>query len=182
MRVLMLGDSHLARLEEGDLERMRSRLGAEVENAAAGGAWSGDLHRQVGARDLTRYDAVVLSIGTNDAHPSTSSSPRALRANVAELLTAAPPATLLRSPGMRRAPVPFDTEAVNVAISSCMDAAADAVRSHGGRLLPTLPILARLGDAAWAADGMHLSRPANALVIAALVAALLPPGVRVPLA
>ena len=73
MRVLMLGDSHLARLEEGDLERMRSRLGAEVENAAVGGAWSGDLHRRVGGRDLARYDAVVLSIGTNDAHLSIDS-------------------------------------------------------------------------------------------------------------
>lgn len=48
MRLLMLGDSHLARLGPREMSRLERGLTAEVDNAAVGGAWCDDL--QLGDR------------------------------------------------------------------------------------------------------------------------------------
>ena len=62
MRVVLLGDSHLARLR-----RELPRLGESVVNAAVGGATVLDLEAQADRVGLAPDDAVVVSVGTNDA-------------------------------------------------------------------------------------------------------------------
>lgn len=169
MRALLLGDSHLANLRQQRLRILESQLEATVDSRAFGGAWSGDLGKQIGNRDLDGFDVVLLSIGTNDTHPAYNSSPDTLRGNLADVLSASSRAVLLRSPGVQHAPRPFDTDELNAAIRTYTEVAATAVTEHGGDLIPTSWILDRLGPAAWSTDGLHLSSDAYDLLLPSLV-------------
>ncbi len=62
MRIVLLGDSHLAHVQE-DLHR----IGSDVVNAAVGGSIVLDLPEQARGVGLRPDDTVVVSIGTNDA-------------------------------------------------------------------------------------------------------------------
>ena len=64
MRIVLLGDSHLARIK-----RELPRLGESVLNAAVGGATVLDLEAQANGAVLTAEDVVVVSVGTNDGAP-----------------------------------------------------------------------------------------------------------------
>ena len=64
MRVVLLGDSHLARVRRDLLV-----LGPDVCNAAEGGASSLDLLAQATGAAVEEDDLVVVSVGTNDAAP-----------------------------------------------------------------------------------------------------------------
>lgn len=65
VRTVFIGDSHVARLR-----RALAGFPGDVHNAAAGGASSRDLFGQAVAVGVRDSDAVVLSVGTNDAAPS----------------------------------------------------------------------------------------------------------------
>jgi lysophospholipase L1-like esterase len=77
MRVVLLGDSHLARVRH-DLHR----IGDDVVNVAVGGALSDVLVAQASSAGITDDDIVVLSIGTNDAAPWKGLTLEAFTANV----------------------------------------------------------------------------------------------------
>lgn len=64
MRIVLLGDSHLARVR-----RDLPLLGADVCNAAEGGATALDLLAQAAGTAVDADDLVVVSVGTNDASP-----------------------------------------------------------------------------------------------------------------
>lgn len=174
MRTLFLGDSHLALLRRHHLAWLEQELGARIENAAFDGAWSGDLRKQIGDRDLRLFDAVLLSIGTNDTHPASKSSPETLHANLADVLAGAPRTILLLSPGVHQAPAPFDTDEVNAMIRGYADIAAQTVTARGGGIIPTLWLLDELGPKAWAPDGVHFSTEAYDRLIPTLARALGP--------
>ena len=65
MRTVLIGDSHLARLNN----ELGSLVATPVIDAARGGASIGDAFRQASSIQLDANDIVVLSIGTNDAAP-----------------------------------------------------------------------------------------------------------------
>lgn len=172
MRALLLGDSHLASLGQQRLGLLESEPEATIDSLAFGGAWSGDLRKQIGHRDLGGFDVVLMSIGTNDTHPACNSSPDTLRGNLTDVLSGNPRAVLLLSPGVQHAPRPFDTGELNAAIRAYTEVAATAVNEHGGDLIPTSWIFDRLGPAAWSADGLHLSPSAYDLLLPSLVDSL----------
>src|SRR6478609_2742014 len=64
MRIVLLGDSHLARVR-----RDLPMVGTGVCNVAEGGASALDLLTQATAADVQESDLIVLSVGTNDAAP-----------------------------------------------------------------------------------------------------------------
>jgi hypothetical protein len=70
VRLVLLGDSHLARVRR-DLHRLRGGGSTEVEivNAAVGGAFVSDLAEQALEVGLQPGDRVAVSVGTNDAAP-----------------------------------------------------------------------------------------------------------------
>lgn len=64
MRIVLLGDSHLARIR-----RDLPALGPDVCNAAVGGASALDLLAQAATASVGEDDVAVVSVGTNDAAP-----------------------------------------------------------------------------------------------------------------
>jgi hypothetical protein len=64
VRIVFLGDSHLARVR-----RDVSIVGPDVCNAAEGGATALDLVPQAAGAAVEEDDLVVFSVGTNDAAP-----------------------------------------------------------------------------------------------------------------
>ena len=64
MRIVLLGDSHLARVR-----RDLTLVGPDVCNAAQGGASTRDLVAQATRAAIHHSDLVVLSVGTNDGAP-----------------------------------------------------------------------------------------------------------------
>lgn len=172
MRALFLGDSHLAQLGRQHLAWLERELASQIENAAFGGAWSGDLRRQVGDRNLRSFDVVLLSIGTNDTHPSFGSSPHALRENLSDVLARVQRSVLLLSPGVKQAPVPDDTVKLNDMIRAYSDVAARTVTARGGALVSSRWVLNELGPRAWESDGLHLSVESYDLLLPSLANAL----------
>ncbi|WP_372729982.1 hypothetical protein [Nocardioides sp.] len=69
-RIVLLGDSHLARVRR-DLDRLACGDSgpADIVNAAVGGADARDLLAQATAAGVGADDRVAVSIGTNDAAP-----------------------------------------------------------------------------------------------------------------
>jgi lysophospholipase L1-like esterase len=166
VRIVLLGDSHLARIQ-----RRLPGIGENVLNAAEGGATVLHLEGQADGADLTGSDVVVVSVGTNDAAPWSNVSVADFRRVLSRFVRSEPAGAwvILLPPGVDEARLgPRDR--TNAVVDEYREAAAAVAASHSARLLDTRPMLAQLGTAAFAKDGLHLSGAAYRLLLPALAA------------
>lgn len=167
MRVLLLGDSHLARLGPDDLVG----LAARVTNAAVGGALATDLAGQLAAIDLGTHDAVVVSVGTNDAAPwqqvPLDDFGRTLAASLPPL-----PLVYVAPPGVDEARTRRGVDRTVALLARWSAVGRAVVERAGGVVVETPVLLAPLGSAAFVDDGLHLTRAAYDLLVPAIAEAL----------
>ncbi|WP_310961649.1 SGNH/GDSL hydrolase family protein [Nocardioides terrisoli] len=149
MEVVLLGDSHLARIR-----RALPRISANAINAAVGGATAADVLTQARAHLPTTNAIAVLSIGTNDARRGTRPEEcrELVKALVAEL---ACPWIYVRPPLTEHA--------------VWGNAIASLRPDH---LIDTPALLAPLGARAIASDGVHLTGSAYELLLPEICTAL----------
>ncbi|WP_110182541.1 SGNH/GDSL hydrolase family protein [Nocardioides solisilvae] len=171
-RVLLLGDSHLARLGP----RVPA-LGAGVVNRARGGASSRDLAGQVAAARADavggRYDAAVVSVGTNDAAPwkqvPLEECASLLAAAVADLPC---PVVLLAPPGVDEARLTRERDRTEAVVAHYRARLSRVVLASDGRVVAPPGLLAPLGPDAFLADGVHLTPAAYDVLLPAVAAAV----------
>ena len=172
MRVVLLGDSHLARVRR-DLHRLAPPQADSVVNAAVGGAVAGALRLQALDVPVAPTDAVVVSIGTNDAAPWSTVTPEQFRRAVEAFLEIpAAVRVLLAPPGLdagagsidpgRR---PDEAAVYSHIVVDLFDAAAATV-------VDSPALLAPLASSAYADDGLHLTGAAYDVLLPAIRAAL----------
>lgn len=185
MRIVLLGDSHLARVRR-DLGRLvcaaagcAASAKPEVVNAAVGGAFAADLVQQAAAVGLGPLDRVALSVGTNDAAPWKQVALAHVRRHVDAFLSATAVARLvyLSPPGVDETSLAATGLAARRdRTNECMDAYGRAIaeRLHhaGAEIVDGRALLDSLGRAGFADDGLHLNGRAYDVVLPALASAL----------
>lgn len=168
-RVVLLGDSHLARLGEAP-----GGLGPDgvetVRNAAVGGAGAGDLLDQARAAGTTADDVLVVSVGTNDAAPWTQPDldgyTEALRRFVDEV--DATRVVLLVAPGVDEARLSGPADRTGRGVAAYAERAAALLGAAGAEVLEAWVLLAPLRERAFVDDGVHLSDEAYDVLLPAL--------------
>jgi lysophospholipase L1-like esterase len=154
VRVVLLGDSHLARVR-----RDLPVLGADVVNLAVGGSCASDLLPQLARAGPTEEDAVVVSIGSNDA--GWRSVPLArFEDHLVTFLDALSTDRLVYL-------APADEPARGHAA-----AATGRFVAVGAQVVDAYALVAGLGDRALEPDGLHLTGAAYAMVLPAIRKAL----------
>lgn len=179
MRIVLLGDSHLDRVRR-DLHRLAPEPGAEVVNAAVGGSFAFELLGQAHGVHLRPEDAVVVSVGTNDAAPWKAVPPYDFEANLRELLDhlvelGTPRRgrlVYLTPPGVDEARLEGPGDRTGAVVASYAAIGARLTTAAGGRVVDALALLAPLGAAAYLDDGVHLTGAAYDLLLPALADAL----------
>lgn len=153
MRVVLLGDSHLARLQLS-----LGRIGDDVVNAAVGGAMADDVLHQAQRLPVRHDDVAVLSVGTNDTFRAVTVDDftQTLADLVARVVTAR---WVYLVPPLRDS-ADYDAAARDVLAGSGSSAVVD---SPG--------LLAPLGDEAFLDDGIHLTEAAYDVLLPAVAAA-----------
>lgn len=165
MRVLITGDSHLARARPRHAE-----IAADTSSRAIGGSVATDLAGQVANLDPAAYDVVLVSVGTNDAgwrDVPLETFTTALEDFVSWAGTT--PVLLMTSPGCVEGRAAQHWSAAKLATFATEGAAL--VTAAGGRVLDTPAVLAHLGDDAFVDDGFHLTSAAYDLLLPAITAA-----------
>lgn len=160
MTVLLVGDSNLARLYHDLPDLARLAFGSDVDCRAVGGAWSGSLRDQIDGRNLSDYDAIILSIGSSDNHPSFASTPAIFKQNLSRELDRGGRWIALVPPGLKRALDPSRTDEVNKLIQVYAGVLTEMITASGGITIDVHAIISRLGPTAFDPDGMHLTRAA----------------------
>jgi lysophospholipase L1-like esterase len=184
VRVVLLGDSHLARVR-----RDLPRLGPSVVNAAVGGASARDLLPQAVTAGVTSADLLVVSVGSNDAAPW-KALPLSEFGSLLDAFLAAVPRSglvLLTSPGVDESRLlsnrDLDAEVIirprsathdrtNAVLSSYAEAARSRFAAEGAVVVDGRTLLADLGPAAYDSDGLHLTGAAYDVLLPALAAAI----------
>lgn len=163
MRIVLLGDSHLARIR-----RQLPLIGKDVVNAARGGATVRDLEAQADGAALTDADVVIVSVGTNDAAPHHEVPVADFRRAIGRVLESTVGAwVVMTPPGVVEARLGAHGR-TNAVVAHYREAAIAAAASHSARLLDTPPLLAHLGTSAFAEDGLHLSGAGHGVLLPAL--------------
>ena len=169
VRIVLLGDSHLARIKP-DLPW----AGQNVVKAAVGGATVHHLEAQAVAESVGRDDVVVLSIGTNDAAPRhvvpVSAFAEALERflgswEVRRWVVILPPGVDERgsdNAGGRTNAMLSEYRAAGIAAAATVDA----------RLVDSRALLLPWGSPAFAQDGLHLSGTGYRVLLAALASVI----------
>lgn len=174
MTILLLGDSHLARLRtQGGQDRLESLLGDRVDNRALGGSTVRDLTAQTADLELPSYDAVVVSLGTNDAAPWGAVPLEDFRAGVAAVVAGAADArwVALTTPGVDGARTP-DGGRGNDVLSEYADALASVVERADGVTVRSRDVISSLAGDGFVDDGFHLSPSAYDLLLPAIAEAV----------
>lgn len=140
MRLVLAGDSHLARVR-----RDLARLPGPVLNVAVGGATTLDLAAQLTV--LAPDDRVAVSVGTNDAAPWKAVP---LDRAVAALRAALAPHRverwlLVTSPGVDEARLGRAADRTNATLSAYGAALGEVVTAAGGSVLDAAALLAPAG-------------------------------------
>lgn len=164
MRIVLLGDSHLARIQ-----RQLPLIGENVLNAARGGATVRHLESQADGAVLSRSDVVIVSVGTNDAAPR-NDVPLADFEQALDRFLGSTPAgarVIMTPPGVDESR-PGAGDRTNALVATYREAATAVAESRSARLLDTPALLAHLGTAAIAGDGLHLSGAAYGVLLPAL--------------
>lgn len=164
MRIVLLGDSHLARIQ-----RELPRIGEVVVNSAVGGATVLDLQAQADRTALSGSDTVIVSVGTNDAAPWNHVPRGDFRLALGRFVRSYPAGTwvIMTPPGVGESRLGAGGR-TNAALAGYRAAAKSVAESHATRLLDTSSLLAPLGPRAFARDGLHLSGAAYRLLLPAL--------------
>lgn len=172
MTILMLGDSHLARLRtQGGQDRLEELLGAPVDNRAVGGSTVRALPDQAAGLDLSSYDAVVVSLGTNDAAPWGAVALDDFRRGLAAVVDAGTRWVAVTTPGVDGARTP-DEGRSNTVMEQYADALASAVEGAGGVTVRSRDVIAPLGSDGFVEDGFHLSPAAYEVLLPAIAEAV----------
>lgn len=165
MRIVLLGDSHLARVR-----RDLSVLGPDVCNAAEGGASSLDLIAQATKAAVEEDDLVVVSVGTNDAAPWKSVPVTVFARAVASCLQSVPARrwVYVAPPGVDERRLTGSGDRTNAVLDQYRDAAVSTCQDAGARVVRTERLIRALGAAAFVSDGLHLSGRAYKVVLPAI--------------
>lgn len=166
MTVLLLGDSHLAYLFADHHDLVMRELGPSVSNLAFGGAVAADLAMQASGLDLASYDAVVVSVGTNDAFLGVDLG--TFRATLSLFLVPDIPWVLVTSPGADESRP--DGAHLSLLATPYIDESAAA--AQGASVVLTRSLLEPLGSEAFVGDGVHLTRAAYDVLVPAIAAAV----------
>lgn len=169
MRTVLLGDSHLARVR-----RDLGRLATDVVDVAVGGATAEELLHQARSVPVGADDAVVVSIGTNDAAPRRA-VPKPVYADALErFLDSVRPArlVLLTSPGVVESRLSWPRDRTSRMVAEYAMIAGRLFRGAGAVVVEGSTVVAPLDDAAFAPDGLHLSGAGYDLLLSAIGAAL----------
>lgn len=169
MRIVLLGDSHLARVR-----RDLPVLGPEVCNAAEGGATSLDLLAQATATGVEEDDLVVVSVGTNDAAPWKHVPVTRFAQAVADCMQSVPARgwVYVAPPGADESRLTGSGDRTNAVLDRYRDAAVSACQVAGARVVRTERLIKALGAAAFVSDGLHLSGRAYEVVLPAIAEAV----------
>lgn len=169
MRVVLLGDSHLARVR-----RDLGTIGSDVCNAAEGGASALDLVGQAAMTTLDGDDAVVVSAGTNDAAPWKKVPVDVFARALLTCLGAAPARqrVYVAPPGVDESRLTGSNDRTNAVLDEYRRAAAAVCHEAGARVVHADRLIRPLGADAFASDGVHLSGPAYKVVLPAIADAV----------
>ncbi|MEO5854265.1 MAG: SGNH/GDSL hydrolase family protein [Nocardioides sp.] len=173
MRVVLLGDSHLARVRRG-----LGRISGDVLNAAVGGSRVHDLAGQARACGLRPDDVVVISVGTNDAAPWKAVPLDDFTVALETFLagTDAGRLVVVTPPGVDEHRLTGPGDRTDHEVAAYAGVAARLVRAAGGEVLDARALLAPLGRAVFTDDGVHLTGAAYDLLLPAISGAVHPPG------
>jgi lysophospholipase L1-like esterase len=171
MRIVLLGDSHLARVR-----RDLPMVGTNVCNAAEGGASSPDLLAQAARAAVEEGDLVVVSVGTNDAAPWKQVPLTVFAQELARCMRSVPARrwVYVAPPGVDESRGSGSGGRTNAVLDECRDAALTVCDEAGARVVRTGRVLEPLGTSAFVSDGVHLNGPAHKLVLAAIAHAIRP--------
>ncbi|MBS42160.1 MAG: hypothetical protein CMH83_03075 [Nocardioides sp.] len=173
MRVVLLGDSHLARVR-----RESGRLGRDVSdvvNAAVGGARCDQVADQAARAGVGPADVVVLSIGTNDAAPWKQVPLTIFRATLRGLLVEVPARAwvLVSAPGVDADRLSGEGDRTEEVVARYRDAAAEVLGGAGAVVIDSPALLAPLGPAeTFLDDGLHLTPAAYDVLLPAVADAV----------
>jgi lysophospholipase L1-like esterase len=169
MRIVCLGDSHLARVR-----RDLPALGPDVHNAAEGGASALDLLPQATRAAVAADDLVVVSVGTNDAAPWKDVPVPVFAQSLLDCIhsVAARRWIYLTPPGVDEARLTSASDRTNAVLDEYRDAAVSACDDVGARVVRTERVIGPLGADAFVSDGLHLSGRAYGVVLPAIAEAL----------
>ena len=172
MTILLLGDSHLARLRDLGQDDLEALLGTPVENRAVGGSTVRALPGQAAGLDLSSYDAVVVSLGTNDAGQWGDVPLADFRPRLASVVgSVATRWVAVTTPGVDGASTP-DGRRSNDVMSGYADALASVVEGAGGVTVWSRDVIASLGSDGFQDDGFHLTPSAYDLLLPAIAKAV----------
>lgn len=168
MRTVFIGDSHLARLRRG-LERVPG----DTCNAARGGACSRDLQGQAEAAGVNDSDAVVLSVGTNDAAPWTHVPVSEFVQALSDFVASHAPRgwVFVAPPGVAEGPATGARGRTNAVIAEYRLAAIEVCGEVGGHVVRTDLLLEPWGAKAFAPDGVHLNGVGYRVLVPAISSA-----------
>jgi lysophospholipase L1-like esterase len=168
--LLLLGDSHLARIRRARLRRLEASSGHRALNAAVGGSSVLDVADQLGG--LPPAEVAVLSVGTNDAAPWKQVPIETFRTTLAALLPRVPALRLVYvgSPGVDEQRLTGSNDRTNHRIAEYVDTAAETVLRQGGEFLDTAHLLAQVDGDVFEDDGVHLNKAGYDALLPALAA------------
>lgn len=169
MRIVFLGDSHLARVR-----RDLPTVGADVCNAAEGGASALDLLAQAAKAAVEEDDLVVVSVGTNDAAPWKQVPVTMFARAVFGCMQSVPARrwVYVAPPGVDESRLTGLGDRTNAILDKYRDAAVSASNDAGARVVRTERVIGPLGAGAFATDGLHLSGRAYQVVLPAIAEAV----------
>jgi lysophospholipase L1-like esterase len=169
VRIVLLGDSHLARVL-----RDLAAIGPDVTNAAEGGASSLDLLAQARRAGVREQDVVVVSVGTNDAAPRTNVPLDEFAAALARCLGSVPTGSgvYVAPPGVDESGLTGTGDRTNAVLDRYRDAALAVCEQTGARVVRADHVIAPLGPGAFAGDGLHLGGRAYDLLLPAIANAV----------
>lgn len=169
VRVVLLGDSHLARIRR-DLHL----VAPQVHNAAVGGACATDLLAQAHRADVGPEDVVAVSVGTNDAATWRQVSLDAFAEAMSACVRSLPGGrwVFLAPPGVDESRLAGTAGRTNAGLARYRDAAMTVFADVGAAVLRTDRVIEPLGADAFADDGLHLSGAGYGLVLPALAEAV----------
>lgn len=169
MRIVFLGDSHLARVR-----RDLSLVGPDVCNAAEGGASALELLAQATKAAVEEGDLVVVSVGTNDAAPWRQVPVTVFVRAVLDCMRSVPACrwVYVAPPGVDQSRLTVSGDRTNAIIDEYRDAAVSACNDAGARVVRTERVIRPLGAGAFVSDGLHLSGPAYKVVLPAIAEAV----------
>ena len=175
MRIVLLGDSHLARIR-----RRLAHLGDDVVNAAVGGATVHDLIPQATAAAIGRGDVVLVSIGTNDAAPWRKVPVDVFRHALERFLgsSGADSCVVLLPPGVIEESLDGRADRTDALIEDYRAAVTSAAAGAGADVVDVRAELFAMGPSTFAGDGLHLSGEGYRVLLPALNAALAPTRLR----